>query len=141
MIKERIFSLPKLGTFRIAAPFVIWLLIIFALSAYPKAIIPQGKYISWDKIAHLIEFGILGYLTARVAYFSGKLPLHRHWIWISVIFGVLYAASDEWHQLHVQGRFASPYDVIADSIGVILGTCYFYWGIRSQRRSSIQSLR
>jgi VanZ family protein len=118
-------NLPRLAPLRIWIPFCGWLILIFALSAYPKALIPQGKYISWDKIAHVLEFGIFGYFTARAAYFSGVPALHFNWRWLSLVFGILYAASDEWHQLFVAGRWASPYDVIADAIGVILGVWYF----------------
>lgn len=116
---------PQLVPFRIWFPFGGWLILIFILSAYPKAIIPQGKYISWDKIAHLTEFGVLGYLAARAAYFSGVSVLHKYWLPLTLVFGIIYAVSDEWHQLHVPGRWASPYDVIADSVGIILGIWFF----------------
>ncbi len=119
-------NLPRLAPLRIWLPFCAWLILIFGLSAYPKALIPQGRYISWDKIAHAVEFGVFGYLTARAAYFSGLRFLHFNWWWSALIFGAFYAALDEWHQLHVPGRWASPYDVAADAFGVVLGVWFFH---------------
>ncbi|MFH1863129.1 MAG: VanZ family protein [bacterium] len=115
-------ALPPL---KLWTPFVLWLILIFVLSAYPKAIIPQSKYISWDKIAHLIEFGILGFLTARAAYYSRNRWIVIHYKSIAVIFGICYGISDEVHQLFVRSRYASVYDVIADAIGVMIGVMLF----------------
>lgn len=110
---------------RLWGPFILWALLIFAFSSYPKALIPQGKYISWDKLAHLVEFGILSYLTARAFRFSGIRGLASRYLWITAIFGLVYAISDELHQLYVKGRYASVYDVAADFVGVLLGAMLF----------------
>lgn len=127
---------PRLQTFRIFFPFFVWLILIFALSSYPKAIIPQSKYFSWDKLAHFIEFGILGYLTARAAYFFGWRWLTSLYIPITIIFGILFAAGDEWHQLYVPGRYASAFDVVADGLGILLGLLLFTRSIHGARKRS-----
>ena len=44
---------------------------------------------------------------------------------IAAIFAVLYAASDEFHQLFVPGRAGSIRDVIIDGTGAVLGVCIF----------------
>ena len=50
--------------------------------------------------------------------------------WAHVTFGVLasawiltvaYGATDEWHQLHVEGRHAEWRDLIADALGALAG--------------------
>jgi len=110
---------------RLWGPFVFWVVAIFAFSSYPKAIIPHSKYFSWDKLAHLVEFGILSYLTARALRFSGLRGLASRYLWITLGFGLLYAISDEFHQLFVKGRYASVYDVVADFVGVLLGALLF----------------
>ncbi|RJP78928.1 MAG: VanZ family protein [Candidatus Zixiibacteriota bacterium] len=115
----------RLSPLRLWAPPLFWLLVIFALSAYPRALIPQGKYFSWDKLAHLAEYGVAGYLIARALFFSGKPFLRRHYAWITILSGLAYAISDEAHQYFVGGRNASTYDVVADLIGVILGRWLF----------------
>lgn len=115
---------------RLLTPLVFWLALIYVLSGYEKTLIPQSKYISWDKIAHIIEYSILGYLIARAAYFSGIRWVYLSYFWVTLSFGVLYAASDEWHQLHVPGRYASPFDVLADAVGILLGLYIFSRGFR-----------
>jgi len=133
---------PRLSTVRLFVPFLFWLVVIFALSAYPKAIIPQSKYVSWDKLAHVVEFGILGYLTARTAFFSGHRWISLRFVQVAIFFGVFYAASDEWHQLHVPGRWASPLDILADSIGVVVGLLIFLQVTRSLRsRMAYKNIR
>ncbi|MCX6640917.1 MAG: VanZ family protein [bacterium] len=123
-------QLPRLAPLRLWAPLLIWLTAIFVMSSFHKTFIPQSKYISWDKVAHIIEFGILGYLTARAIYFSGVRFLYRSFVIMTILLGVLYAASDEFHQYFVPGRFASVYDVMADGIGVAIGLWIFYRSIR-----------
>jgi len=124
---------------RLWGPFIFWLVLIFALSTYPKAIIPQGRYISWDKLAHMVEFGVLGFLMARALSFSGINWLAARYTWITILFGLLYAVSDEWHQLYVKGRYASVYDVIADFVGVIIGG--FVFAILLRKSQSLQDQR
>ena len=68
------------------------------------------------KAAHLCEFALLGlllYLTLRSYGVSG--------MWWSLCVGILYAASDEIHQLFVPGRLGCITDVLIDAIGVALG--------------------
>ena len=124
---------------RLWGPFVFWALLIFAFSSYPKAIIPQSKYISWDKLAHLVEFGILSYLTARALRFSGIHGLASRYLWITSAFGLIYAISDEVHQLYVKGRYASVYDVAADFVGVLLGAMLFAFLLRRKSATPVIS--
>ena len=124
---------------RLWGPFVFWVLLIFAFSSYPKVIIPHGKYISWDKLAHLVEFGILSYLAARALRFSGIRGLASRYLWITSIFGLLYAITDEVHQLYVKGRYASVYDVMADFVGVLLGALLFALLLRRKSAAPLVS--
>lgn len=45
---------------------------------------------------------------------------------VSIILGILYAASDEMHQYFVAGRSAQVLDVCIDSMGIILGVIINY---------------
>ena len=49
-------------------------------------------------------------------------------IGLSLLVCVLYAISDELHQLFVSGRGAQVKDVLIDSAGATVGVC-LYWGI------------
>ncbi len=48
------------------------------------------------------------------------IPLKRIFI-LSVLLVILYAASDEFHQLFTPGRFASSLDLLSDGIGAVIG--------------------
>jgi VanZ family protein len=91
---------------------VAWAGVIFAFSSVPDLGTGLG---GWDlllrKLAHTTEYAILGLLLARAV----RNPT------LAVGLGVLYAVSDELHQLTVTGRHGSPVDVAIDAVGVTIG--------------------
>ena len=93
-------------------PVVAWAAVIFAFSSVPHLGTGLG---TWDtvlrKLAHTAEYAILGLLLLRA---TGRA-------WLALVLGVLYAASDEFHQSFVRGRHASPVDVAIDSVGLLIG--------------------
>lgn len=71
------------------------------------------------KIAHLSIYALVGFLLmGLVSTFKLK---EKTRILISLILGVLYAASDEIHQLFSPGRSAQITDVYIDTLGVLVG--------------------
>ena len=130
-------------------PAVLWMLIIFIFSAMPEDISEeQSDYVSirlqkiimatlsgnkeeakneWDewseespripvrKMAHVIEYAVLCMLL-YVGLAGGK-----HAGLLSVLLTVLYAVTDEVHQLFVPGRAGLFVDVLIDSIGAGVG--------------------
>ena len=93
-------------------PVAFWAGLIFALSSVPDLGTGLG---GWDlvlrKIAHAVEFGVLGALLARALSTA----------WRPLALGVAYAISDEVHQSFVAGRQGSALDVAIDVVGVALG--------------------
>ena len=93
-------------------PVLVWAGVIFAFSSIPSLNSGLG---TWDYVlrkgAHLTEYAILAVLLVRA---TGSFA------WA---FGltVLYAASDEVHQLFVRGRHGSPIDVGIDAVGALVG--------------------
>ena len=74
------------------------------------------------KIAHFTEYTILGCaLMLHLSAIGMKKQVPRAPLWAWGI-GTLYAASDEFHQLFVEGRSMSLRDVGIDSCGVLAGT-------------------
>lgn len=81
------------------------------------------------KAAHLSEYALLGLLTsnavvqverARVGYLN--LRSDAKWLLLAALaFCVLFAASDEFHQLFVEGRSGQLRDVLIDSDGAAIG--------------------
>jgi len=93
-------------------PVVAWAGMIFALSSIPDLGTELG---TWDtvlrKLAHLVEFAVLGALLYRAVMREAAAAL----------LGSLYAATDELHQAFVPGRVGSPLDWLIDTIGVLAG--------------------
>jgi VanZ family protein len=67
------------------------------------------------KLAHITEYFILGILVYNMLKFYNKR------IWIAIIICLLYAISDEFHQMFVPGRSAQVLDVFIDTLGSSLG--------------------
>lgn len=135
-------------------PAAVWMLIIFSLSAQPasasnslskgvtKIIVETvGKIIPLDiemstlndivsqfnhfvrKFAHFSAYAFLGIL---VSYALSKNEIRgRKAFVLSLSICIIYAASDELHQLFVPGRGCQLKDVIIDTAGAIAGTAIY----------------
>ena len=73
------------------------------------------------KLAHISEYFVLVLLSINYFKECIKKP-----IGISIIFSILYACSDEFHQLFVSGRGASVTDVFIDCIGIVIGVVLYF---------------
>lgn len=94
--------------------------IIFYVSSWEKIqISPEIPFL--DKFLHLLEYAVLGFLTARAQKATTGFSLGAIG-WVAVLFCLLYGLSDEFHQMFVPGREASLVDVAADTLGGFLGT-------------------
>jgi len=126
-------------------PVLVWMVVIFSASSDTKSFQHSsriiGPLISWlfphlsaeaadtiififRKCCHLTEFAILGLLLWRAL----RQPVRndpRPWNWRdarnALLLVVLYASSDEFHQLFVPTRQASIVDVMIDTSGAVLG--------------------
>ena len=89
---------------------------IFVLSSLSQ--VPGASYV-WDKAAHLVVFGLLGWLTLRATHGEAR-PLAPGPAAAAFFLVVLWGVLDEIHQHFVPGRDASVRDVVADALGVAL---------------------
>jgi VanZ family protein len=115
---------------RIIGPLINWL--------FPHAT-AQGLYtavIFFRKCAHLTEYAILAILVWRAL----SQPVRqdpRPWHWPvavrTTLWVVLYAASDEFHQLFVPSREGAVRDVLIDTSGGILALLAL-WAFGNWRR-------
>jgi VanZ family protein len=81
--------------------------------------------ISYDKIAHLLVFGLLATAVLRIPRFFNK-----GWpgVCITIVLISLYGALDEYRQSFTDGRTVEFDDWIADTLGAILASiAYFKW--------------
>ena len=79
------------------------------------------------KSAHFTEYFILGLIL--ILYLQTKEKLATKYIILAIIFCVLYATSDEIHQLFVDGRSCKVMDILIDTCGsslAILGFTSIY---------------
>lgn len=115
---------------------VLWMILIFTFSNQPGNISTKQSDIVVSKVSKIIKIDDLKYITLvvrKTAHFIlyvilGILiinMLHYYQIKdiviLSILICILYACSDEIHQLFITGRSGEIKDVFIDSIGSILG--------------------
>ena len=112
--------------FKYWLPVIIYAILIFYLSSLPGKYIP-GLFIGQDIVGHLIEYAILALLISRaLKAYSPKLIHSKRILWVCVI-AIIYAASDEFHQMFISGRTASFFDLFLDAIGSLTGGLLYRW--------------
>lgn len=116
-------------------PPIGWCILIFVFSS--REGLPVSLERGTDKIAHFLAYSVLGYLLARARAVSGVSLV------VILVFGLMYAASDEWHQSFVPNRSADLFDWIADALGVFAGVLSYHFLQRrsGERRSSPGGIR
>lgn len=76
-----------------------------------------------QKIAHMCEYALLFLL---IYYGLHKTIKYQYKLLISLIISILYACSDEFHQIFISGRSGQFKDVIIDTIGMIIMLLIIY---------------
>ncbi|RMG69148.1 MAG: hypothetical protein D6715_00525 [Calditrichaeota bacterium] len=114
-------------------PPVLWAAVIFVASSLSNIQVLEVGFSFEDKVKHGLVYAILGALIARALAHQEKFALNRRLLWgMSLLLGVLYGISDEFHQRFVPGRSPEVADALADALGVWLGTWLYLAGARCQ---------
>ena len=119
-------ALPRL--LHLWAPVAVYMAAIFFMSSLPDPPMPPGP----DKPWHLLAY--LGFGIVVVRAVAGGLPrrIGLRTAVLAILGAVMYAATDEAHQMFVPGRSADLNDLLADTLGVFAGTAVCWaWGIIS----------
>lgn len=74
------------------------------------------------KSAHMFSYFVLGILSYRAVVLLQPLKPYRY----AALITVIYACSDELHQLFVPGRSGQIQDVFIDSLGMLIGFAIIY---------------
>lgn len=82
-----------------------------------RSVLREAEHII-RKLAHFSIYTVLGFLASSAI---GRRKLFSAGSLITVVFGFLYACSDEFHQYFVPGRSCQFIDVIIDTCGVVAG--------------------
>ena len=136
-----------------------WMILIFHLSHQPAAMstevsdswtgwiagilshlffwIDEGKLSAFllehveyvRKAAHIFEYLVLGFLASINCreYFNKRTLL------VPFIFCIVYALSDEIHQLFIPGRAGKAADVLIDSFGALVGILLYHLIKRNEK--------
>lgn len=124
----------KAATFvRYYLPALAWASLIFFFSSLPSNSVPRIATNFDDLFLHFVVYAILGFLLGQ-AFLHSPEKNRLTWFVVACLIGILYGASDEFHQMFVPGRHATISDLIADALGVLTGTILYSWLRKKQPR-------
>lgn len=101
-------------------PLCLYAGVIFYMSSLAKPL-PEIDMPQFDKVLHLIEYSVFGFLAARAFRNSTNEMFIRNCAIIGIAITLLYGISDEIHQFFVPGRSFSIFDMLMDGIGGMIG--------------------
>ena len=130
----------KLSKIHLLLP-LLWMVVIFMLSQQPASISSGQSGVFVEQLRHItpsVDQQLLTFLVRKgahiFAYFVlGILTFNALWrvdlskfkfnypVGLSIIVCALYAASDEFHQLFINGRSGEIRDVMIDSCAAMVG--------------------
>jgi VanZ family protein len=114
-------------------PAILFYLLIFSLSSRDLGI--RIHVYHFDKVAHVIEFGILALLLS-IGFFNVLKASLTIKILVTFSTGLALAILDEFHQYNVPGRHKDALDALADTVG-IAGGIFLYWYLKKIRKKAV----
>jgi len=123
-IKNKIeWCLKKAEFLKYILPVIIWMIFIFYISSLSSPPSPGEGIKFFNEIFHFSEYLILSFLFLRM-FNSYNF---KHSFLLAIIFSIIYALTDEIHQLFIPYRAFEIKDLIIDSFGasVILISLFF----------------
>jgi len=118
---------------RYFVPAGLFYLLIFLLSSQHFEVALPGHGL--DKVAHFVEFSILGFLLSLGYFNAFSIPSVIKAI-LAFLTGLPLGFLDEFHQRFVLGRTSALNDVGADAAGIIAGILIYLYLARKRRRPS-----
>ncbi len=108
--------------FRLWAPVIVWMAIIFLLSSRQRIEISSEHVVNFVffKALHMIEYAVLFLLSYRAVNNTLKRKNAVNPFILAIVLTMAYAISDELHQSFVPTREGKARDVIIDALGAIL---------------------
>ena len=99
-------------------PVIAYMAMLFVFSSFSTLPSPPGDLSAYD--VHIAAYAGLGALTARA---TGKGLRDVSWraVVTAIVIASLYGVTDEYHQRFVPGRSFDVLDMVADTIGSVVG--------------------
>jgi len=119
-------------------PVAVYAALIIGASSIPSDRMPLPSALwSYDKLLHAVEYFILGALVAR-AFAIGPPRLSPALAFaLAVVAGAGFGGLDELYQSTTAGRFATPWDALADAVGASIGAMtVILWRMRKVTHGS-----
>jgi VanZ family protein len=105
-------------------PVALWAGAILTVSSIPNPNMGGNLFPGCDKVAHFIEYsvlgGLLGFWVVGRGRAAGSRPRARAAVWL-VAAAILLAGLDEVHQRLIPGRSMAFCDFSADAVGCVFG--------------------
>lgn len=107
-------------------PTIIWAIALGFLMLLPSDRIPESQLLTFDKINHLIAYGLLSFLIALGYRLNTSTGVKRKNVLTrAVSLSIIYGTILELLQYYVPGRALEFYDLIANVMGCLFGILIF----------------
>ncbi|MGE0790719.1 MAG: VanZ family protein [Sandaracinaceae bacterium] len=104
------------------APALLYMGLIWGLSSMTIDVPELARFPLRDKGIHGVEYGVLGFLLAHATLLTWPRHTPLRTAALAVLITVLWGVLDEIHQAFVPGRSPEVLDLVADTVGALLGT-------------------
>ena len=111
-------------------PAILCYLLIFILSSIRFQV--EAGIPSLDKGVHLVEFILLGFLLSLGYFLSIEGSPRKKSAWV-LISGILLGGMIEIHQYFLPTRSFEILDLVADSLGILIGLFFFIYLSHTKR--------
>jgi VanZ family protein len=112
------------------APVIFYAALIFFLSSVSKFPEEVSFINGIDNWSHCIEYYFFGLLICRWLINERNRFIKKNAHLFTILIGICFGLSDEWHQSYVPGRDATIGDVLADSLGIIAAAVTYHTTIK-----------
>jgi len=106
-------------------PPIVWMGLIFSMSSRQSIGVSEEFIVNFIvfKFLHIVEYAFLYFLFLRAFRMYLSKNSKRAYLFAAIA-AILFAISDELHQIFVPTRQGSPRDIGIDALGI--GLCFMY---------------
>lgn len=99
------------------APALVWTTLMIIASSIPRLPRETAPFLHYDKVLHLIEYGVFAWLWWNTLRSSRRSRIRRFAAALLIVGGFLWAGMDEIYQ-GWRGRSCDKYDFLTDVVAI-----------------------